>query len=100
MTSKEIDDAGLDGDRSIETLLRYAPTRVLLSGWIKEPKVIERRGAWLRAGHGEGQIHLFGFRPQYRGWSQATFPLLFRAILLNPPDRKNGKDSNADPEKE
>ena len=99
MTSKEIDDAGLDGDRSIETLLRYAPTRVLLSGWIKEAKVIERRGAWLRAGHGEGQIHLFGFRPQYRGWSQATFPLLFRAILLNPPDRKNG-DSNADPEKE
>ncbi len=100
MTSEEIDDAGLDGDHSIETLLRYAPTRVLLSGWIKEPGVIERRGAWLRARHGKGQIHLFGFRPQYRGWSQATFPLLFRAMLLNPPDPADAKDPDGDPKED
>jgi hypothetical protein len=29
-------------------------------------------------------VHLFGFRPHYRGWSQATFHLLFRAALLAP----------------
>jgi hypothetical protein len=65
-----------------ETLLRYAPERVLLSGWIRQPEVIENRAAWVRAEVGEGAVHLFAFRPQYRGWSQSTFPLVFRAILF------------------
>ena len=86
MTDKELKDADFPANRTIDTLLRYAPTRVLMSGWIKEPQVIERQGAWIRVAHGDGRIHLFGFRPQYRGWSQATFALLFRAILLNPAD--------------
>ncbi len=73
---------GTKDERAIDVLLRYAPSRLLLSGWIREPEVIEGRAAWVRARHGEGAVHLFGFRPQYRGWSQASFPLLFRAILL------------------
>jgi len=44
--------------------------------------VIAGQGAWLRVKHGEGQVHVFGFRPQYRGWSQQAFQLLFRALLL------------------
>ena len=64
-------------------LLRYAPTRVLLSGWIRNPDVIEGKAAWFHRRHGKGGVHLFGFRPQYRGWSQGTFQLLFRAILLS-----------------
>jgi len=66
----------------IDTLLRYAPTRTLLSGWIQAPDVIAGQGAWLRAAHGDGALHLFGFRPQYRSWSQGTFQLLFRAMLF------------------
>ena len=82
MTEKERKEKQLEDDRSIDTLLRYAPTRVLLSGWIRKPEVIENQGAWIRVGHGAGQVHLFAFRPQYRGWTQATFPLIFRAMLL------------------
>jgi hypothetical protein len=67
----------------LDVLLRYAPTRVLLSGWIREPDVIADRAAWIRVAHGDGDVHLFGFRPQYRSWSQAAFQLLFRAILLS-----------------
>ena len=64
-------------------LLRYAPTRVLASGWIREPEVIAGRAAWVRTPVGDGAVHLFGFRPQYRGWSQQAFHLLFRAVFLD-----------------
>ena len=64
-----------------DVLLRYAPSRVLLSGWIRNPAAIEGEAAWIRMRHGEGRVHLFGFRPQYRGWSHGTFALLFRALL-------------------
>jgi hypothetical protein len=70
-------------DRALDVLLRYAPTRVLMSGWIKSPATIEGKAAWVRAAHGHGRVHLFAFSPQYRGWSQDTFQLLFRAIVLN-----------------
>ncbi len=64
-----------------EVMLRYAPTQLLLSGWIQEGEALGGSAAWVRAEHGEGAVHLFGFRPQYRGWTQASFPLLFRALL-------------------
>lgn len=63
--------------------LTYAPTRTLLSGYISAPEVIAGKAAWVRARHGSGSVHLFGFRPQYRSWSQQTFQLLFRAMLLD-----------------
>lgn len=66
----------------LEVPLRYAPERVLFSGWIQAPEVIESKAAWVRAHPGSGVVNLFGFRPQYRSWSEAAFPLLFRAILL------------------
>jgi hypothetical protein len=82
MTDKERTDSGSD-KRKVDLLLRYAPTRLLLSGWIAKPEIIADRGAWVRTTHGKGAVHLFGFRPQYRGWSQASFQLLFRAMLFD-----------------
>jgi hypothetical protein len=82
MNDKERADTGSDR-RKIDFLLRYAPTRLLLSGWIQKPETIADRGAWVRTTHGKGVVHLFGFRPQYRGWSQAAFQLLFRAMLFD-----------------
>ncbi len=64
--------------------MRYAPDRLLLSGFIESPKAIEGQAAWVSARRGAGEVHLFGFRPHYRSWSQATFHLLFRTILLAP----------------
>jgi hypothetical protein len=64
-----------------EVLLEYAPTRTLLSGWVREPERISGRAAWVRADHGAGRVHLFAFSPHYRSWTQQTFGLLFRALL-------------------
>jgi hypothetical protein len=69
----------------LEVLLRYAPVETLISGWIAKPEVIAGQAAWVRASVERGHVQLFGFRPQYRGWSEAAFPLLFRALLFDPP---------------
>ncbi len=81
MTADERQDERRE-DVEVTSLLKYASTRVLLSGWIREPQVIEGRDAWLHARYGEGEVHLFAFRPHYRAWSQGTFPLIFRAIVF------------------
>jgi hypothetical protein len=61
---------------------RYAPAHTLLSGWIKAPEKIGGKASWVRADLGAGSLHLFGFSPVYRSWTQGSFQLLFRAILL------------------
>lgn len=86
LTEKER-DAAKAGSGAIDVLLRYAPTRTLISGYLAKPEVIAGQAAWVRARHGAGDVHLFGFRPQYRGWSQAAFQLFFRALLFDERNR-------------
>jgi len=74
------------------TIKRAAPTGVhviawypkdkdpLLSGWLLGGDRIKGRAALVEVDYGKGRIILFGFRPQYRGQSLATYPLFFNAI--------------------
>lgn len=54
--------------------------QILLSGWALGQDKIAGKAALVEVTYGKGKIVLFGFRPQYRGQSLATFPLLFNAI--------------------
>jgi hypothetical protein len=58
------------------------PDRVLMSGWVLGPERVAGKGALLEVRQGQGRVILFGFRPQYRGQSQATFPLFFNSLQL------------------
>ncbi|MEM7519296.1 MAG: hypothetical protein AAF368_20525, partial [Planctomycetota bacterium] len=86
MTSSERKEAEKRGpllaDSDVAVHARWAPQRVLLSGWIDSPEVIAGRAAWCELRHGKGRAHLFSFRPQYRGWSQDAFEMLFRAMVF------------------
>ncbi len=73
------------GSDKIRIIARYPadPSKILLSGWALGAEKIAGKAALVEFTVGKGKIILFGFRPQYRGQSLATFPLLFNAISQN-----------------
>jgi len=53
---------------------------ILMSGWIHGAEKLTRKAAAVAMTYGKGKIVLFGFRPQHRGQTHATFPLVFNAL--------------------
>jgi hypothetical protein len=67
---------------TVDVVAHFPAENVLASGWLQGETLMAGRGAIVSVEHGAGRVVLFGIRPQHRGQTQATFPLLFNALYL------------------
>src|SRR6266404_4211573 len=82
-TVREGSDPGTTPKLPVKIIAWYPKDKdPLLSGWLLGGDRIKGKAALVEVGLGKGRIILFGFRPQYRGQSLATYPLFFNAITL------------------
>lgn len=59
---------------------RYAKGDPVLSGWILGPEHVAGKPAIVEVSVGSGSVVLFGFQPNYRAQTVATWPLLWNAM--------------------
>jgi hypothetical protein len=67
-------------DPRVRVAARYGSGDPLLSGWVMGGEYVAGQPAVLEADIGDGSVVLFGFQPNYRAQTMATWPLLFNAI--------------------
>jgi hypothetical protein len=86
----------VDGFTSIRSTVvaRYPAVDVLASGWLRGEEIMAGRAAVVSIEMNPGRVVLFGLRPQHRGQTHATFPLLFNALYLSAADSGRLRSTN------
>ena len=64
----------------------YPERDILQSGWLEGEDFIAEEAAALSVAHGEGDVVLLGFRPQFRHTTHGTFKLIFNALVERPEE--------------
>ena len=64
----------------VRVIARYAKENVLLSGWLLGEDKLRGQIALAETTVGKGRVVLFAFRPQHRGQTWATLPLIWNVL--------------------
>jgi hypothetical protein len=67
-------------DPRVRIVARYAKENLLRSGWLLGEDKLKGRIALAEVPLGKGRIVLFAFRPQHRGQTWGTLPLIWNAL--------------------
>jgi hypothetical protein len=88
--------APIEGFPSLRStvIARYPATDIVASGWLKGEEIMAGRAAVVSIEMNPGRVVLFGLRPQHRGQTHATFPLLFNALYLSAAGSGQVKATN------
>jgi hypothetical protein len=70
----------LDAAQATAVATYPATGNPLLSGWLLGGTKLNGKAAMVDVRRGRGHVVLYGFRPQYRGQSMSTYPLIWGAI--------------------
>jgi hypothetical protein len=64
-----------------QVLVKYASKDLLMSGWaLGADQHLAKKAALLKVNHGDGQIFLYAFRPQFRAQPRGTYKLIFNVL--------------------
>jgi hypothetical protein len=69
-----------------DSVVNYAEEDLLMSGWAAGAEFIAGKSAVAQVPHGDGEVIIFGFRPQFRGQPRGTYKLIFNALLQATTD--------------
>ena len=70
-------------DTNVRVVARYAKDNVLRSGWLLGEDKLRGQIALAEVRLGKGRVVLFAFRPQHRGQTWGTLPLLWNSIATS-----------------
>jgi hypothetical protein len=68
-------------NEELDVVLSYPDERIMESGWLIGEEKLSRKAALIDVKKGKGRVVLFGFSPQFRAQSDATFKLFFNNLL-------------------
>ena len=82
-------NSGAFAARDGRTIVKYPLQNPLLSGWLQGEAKLQGKAALVETPLGRGHIILFGFRPQHRGQTYATFKLVFNSLWCAAAEAMN-----------
>jgi len=72
-----------DFDMDRRVIATFPEKNILLSGYCEKEEKLGNKTAMVWLKKGKGQLVLYAFNPQFRASTQASYKLLFNALLLN-----------------